>query len=375
MPRFIYAFLVFFIVSCSKQPSKEVKKPVLVEAVRVVPRTIPLHLSYIATVHSSHIVELRARVEGYLEKILYDEGSLVKKGDLMFVLDQRPFEDEVKKVKGQLARKEAFLWNTEQTKKRMIPLYQQNAVSQKDYDQALAEELEAKADVTSTLAQLAKAKLNLSYASIEAPVTGLASRAKYREGALIAPCGENLLTTIYVIDPIWVNFAVSEGDILKIQKEVQEGRARFPKDMDFIIDVQLADGQLYPASGHIDFTDPALQQTTGTMMVRAVLPNPNSLLRPGQFVRAIVKGITRPNAIAIPQKAVLQGQKGTFVYVINRNNQAEIRPVITGDWVGNDWVILSGLKRGDVVITEGINKVQNKTDVTVTRWKQRKGDV
>lgn len=338
--------------------------PVPVSVVRVEPRTIPADFEYIGAGQSSHIVEIRARVEGYLESIDYKEGSMVQKGDLLFVLDQRPFQAAVDSAKGTVEKEKAVLWNAQQIKNRMIPLYQQHAVSQRDLDDAIARELAASANVQTANADLYQAELNLGFASITAPVTALSSQAKYREGALINPGSENLLTTLYVVDPIWVNFSISESDILKIKRDVASRKLAWPKEMNFQVEAILSDGTVLPAEGSIDFANPALQQSTGTMLIRAVLPNPKLLIYPGQFVRAVVKGATRPNAITVPQTAVQQGDQGIFVYVVE-GGKAVMRPVEAGDWYQNDWIIDNGLASGDLVITQGVNRVQNHTPVAI----------
>lgn len=356
--------MLSFFGGCDKA-AQGVKPPIPVMVMQVVPQTIPANFEYVAVAESSHIVELRARIEGYLDSIVYKEGSLVQQNELMFVIDQRPFIDKVHMAEGELDRQKAKLWDAEQTKNRMVPLYKQNAVSQKDLDNALSQELAAQASVVIAEANLEQARLNLSFASIQAPVTGLASQAKYREGALISPGPNSLLTTLYVIDPIWVNFSVSEGDILKARAEVGKGLLRYPNKMQFKIEVVMADGTTFPAEGNIDFTDPALQQSTGTMLVRAVLPNPKGWLKPGQFVRAVIKGAIRPGAIIVPQTAVQQGQNGIFVYVVNSQGKAELRAVETGDWYRDYWIITKGLKKGDLVIAQGVNRVHNGADVHV----------
>ncbi len=364
---FASALIICLFASCNK-PQQKPLAPFSVSAMHVVPMTIPADLQYIGVGESSHIVELRARVEGYLTNIAYQEGSLVHNGDLMFVLDQRPFVASLDMAKGELARQKALLWNAQQMKKRMVPLYEKNAVSQRDLDNAIAEELAANADVMTAQAKVEQAELNLGFASITAPVTGMASRAIFREGALISPGPNSLLTNIYVIDPIWINFSVSEGDILKARDEAARNLFKYPENMAFTIEVILADGTVMPAKGTVNFVDPALQQSTGTMLVRAILANSKGWVRPGQFVRVIIKGATRPGAIIVPQTAVMQGQNGIFVYVVNTQGEAEIRPVEVGDWYLDYWIIQSGLKEGDVVITEGGSRVQNKMPVTIKTW-------
>lgn len=361
----IFFFGALLLLSSCSAKKQLPPPPIPVSVVEIIPQTIPVNFEFVGVAESSHIVELRARVEGYLEQIDYKEGSFVEKDKLMFVLDQRPFIDDVNMAKGELEQKLAKLWDAQQIKNRMIPLYEQNAISQRDLDNALADELAEEADVQTAIAKLQKAELNLSFASIQAPVSGMASKAKYREGALISPGPDSLLTTMYVVDPIWVNFSVSEGDILKARMERAKGLIQYPENNSFAIEVVLADGTLMPAEGVIDFTDPALQQSTGTMLVRSVLPNPNKWLLPGQFVRVVVKGAIRPNAIIVPQSAVQIGQNGIFVYVVDKNNKVELRPVVTGDWYLDYWVITHGLNKGEVVIANGMNRVQNGSLVQI----------
>lgn len=367
MSKWISVILALALCSCQKSAAPQ-RGPVPVTAIKVVPATIPCNFEYVAVAESSHIVELRARVEGYLEKIAYEEGGLVHAGDLMFVLDQRPFIAQLDMAKGELAKEKAVLWNAQQSKNRMVPLYEANAVSQKDLDDAIAQELAADANVMTAQANVEKAALNLGFASLESPVTGMAGRSIFREGALISPGPNSLLTNIYVIDPIWVNFSVASGDILRAKAELLKGTLIFPPDSNFQIEIIMPDGSVLEAKGRVSFADPALQQSTGTMLVRSVLDNPDGWLRPGQFVRARVVGAIRPNAIFVPKTAVLQGQKGQFVYVINDKNEAEVRPIVPGDWYEDYWIITEGIKAGDVVIVQGVNKVQNKTPVEITTW-------
>lgn len=359
----IVSFL--FLVGCHKA-QKPMMPPVPITAIRMEPQTVPANFEFVGVGESSHIVQLRARVEGYLESINYKEGGMVKTDELMFVLDQRPFIAVVESTQGQLDRQLAILWNAQQTKARMVPLYKQNAVSQRDLDNAIAEELAAGASVATATADLYKAKLNLGFASISSPVNGMAGQAKYREGALIAPGpgDQNLLTTIYVVDPIWVNFSVSDNDLLKLKQDVASQRVRLPDNKNFHIEAILADGTAVPAEGSIDFMNPAIQQSTGTMLIRAVLPNPKVLIYPGQFVRVVVRGAIYPNGMLVPQTSVIQGQNGTFVYVVE-NGKAVSRPVTPGDWYLNYWIIDKGLKPGDVVVVQGVNKIQNGSSVAI----------
>ncbi len=321
-------------------------------------QTIPAIFEFVGVIQSSHEVDIRARVTGYLDTIAFVEGSEVRKGDLLFQIDPRPFQTTLAKNRAQLAREEAVYWQAKRAVERFMPLYEQKAASQRDLDNAIAQQMSAEAQVMAARAQVADAELNLSYTTIASPLDGLTSQATYRVGSLISP-GEDLLTTVSLLDPIWVLFSISEQDALKSRDAIEKKRLVFPPQNEFVIELILADGSLYPEKGVVNFASPSYSQKTGTMTIRAVLPNPDALLRPGQFVRVKIYGATRPNAIVVPQQAVLQGQKGPFVFVVNPDNRLEVRPVILGPWDGqNNWVIYEGLTAGDLVVVEGVNKMQ-----------------
>lgn len=366
MHLFKALILLLCLFSCSERGEKPPEiMPVEVTVFTVVPKTIPAVFEYVGVAQSSHPVEIRARVEGYLDKIAYTEGEIVRKGQLLFQIDPRPFVAALDNAKGLLARYEAELWDAKQAVERFKPLYEKKAASKRDLDNATAQELASQANVDSAKAQVREAELNLSYTVIRSPINGVSSKSNFREGALITPGANGLLTILYVINPIWAYFNVSDGDLLKYRDELSKGQLAFPKDMNFDVELVLSDGTIFASKGKVNFTDPSLQQSTGTMLVRAEFANPENLLKPGQFVRAKVLGATRPNAIIIPQKAVLQGQKGMFVYTIDENGKAEMRAVRPGDWYENYWIIKSGLKVGEKVIIEGVNKVQNGMPVII----------
>lgn len=352
-----FVFFLFFAVlySCTSKEigKKEVSVDVITET--VVSKTIPAVFSFVGVAKSSHEVEIRARVEGYLESVDYKEGAFVKEGDLLYTLDKRPFEAAVQNAKGELAKQKAVLWNAKKSLERLEPLFKQNAASKKDLDSATADDLTAKAELQSAKAKLLQAELNLSYTTIKSPISGLSADTNYKEGALITPGANALLTTISVVDPIWVYFSVSENERLKLKKEEDEHRLIFPED-DPQIELVLADGSIFPQKGKVNFASPSIDQKTGTMSVRASLPNPGNVLMPGQFVRINVLGALRQNAIVIPQKALLEGKNGMFVYVV-ADGKTAISNVEVGDWYENGWIIKSGLKDGDVVIIEGVNKI------------------
>jgi membrane fusion protein (multidrug efflux system) len=201
-----------------------------------------------------------------------------------------------------------------------------------------------------------QAKLNLGYTTITTPVTGLSSYARVQDGAYLNP-QNSLLTYVAQVDPIWLNFTLSENDILARKSGISSGKLRPPPDQDFVVEALLADGSIFPHKGHISFADAEFNRETGTYLVRASLPNPEAALRPGQFVRVRVSGDVRPNAILIPQQAVLTGAQGHFVFVIGKDSKAAVRGVKVGQWLGKEWFIEEGLEAGDVVVTEGVMKL------------------
>ncbi len=358
--------LLTLAVSCQDQKHEQ-SPPQTVEVTvfETNANTIPAIFEYVGVVQSSHPVEIRARVEGYLDKIAYTEGELVRRGQLLFQIDPRPFVAALDNAKGLLARYEAELWDAQQAVARFKPLYEKKAASKRDLDSATAQLLASEANVDSAKAQVREAELNLSYTVIRSPINGVSSKSNFREGALITPGSNGLLTTLYVIDPIWAYFNISEGDLLKYREEVAKGQLIFPKDLRFDVELVLSDGSLFSSRGKVNFADPSLQQTTGTMLVRAEFANPDNQLRPGQFVRAKVLGAIRPNAILIPQKAVLQGQTGMYIYTVNQDNKAERKVVVPGDWYKSYWIIKSGLQAGERVVVDGVNKVQNNTQLKI----------
>lgn len=360
--------LVVFVMmtACSRDESLEDTSPsVIVKTLTIEPQTVPAVFEYVGFAQSSHPVEIRARVEGYLDEINYTEGAFVKKGELMFQLDPKPLEASLDNAKGMLAQQEALLWNATRSVDRLQPLYDQKAASRRDLDDALAQKLAAEAAVQSAKAKIKEAELSLGYTSIHSPVDGLAEESNYREGALITPGQTSLLTTVSVIDPIWINFSVSEGELLKSEEEIKTKQLEMPKDMNFEVEAVLANDVTFPLKGKVSFASPTIDPKTGTMSVRAVLPNPTGVIKPGQFLRVRILGAVRPDAILVPQRAVLQSAKGMFVYVLGDGGKAEIRFVTAGDWYGNDWIITSGLKQGDQVIIDGVNKVQPGSPVEV----------
>jgi membrane fusion protein (multidrug efflux system) len=346
-------------VACSKQAPAPERPAPEVTVITIAPQTIPFSPTFVAQTESSRQVNIVARVSGFLERIEYQEGELVKQGQVMFTLDTKPFVAQLNAAQGELQSQQARLVTAEATYGRVKPLTDQDALPLTDLDRAKGELDSAKAAVFSARAKVEEAQLNLGYATIASPVTGLAGRALQRQGAFVNSMADSAnLTYVAAIDPIWVNFSISQNQMARWQALVKKGELVRPTNENYDVDILLPGDVKYPYRGKISFSDPSFSQDTGSFMVRAVLPNPKLELRPGMFVTAIVRGATRPNAIVIPQLAVQQGNNGHFVYVVGASSLAELRPVVVGDYVGDkDILISAGLQGGDRVVVEGVLKV------------------
>lgn len=363
-PFISFALLVLF-SACSTEQKAPPPPPVNVTNYVVERETIPAVFDFIGFAESSHPVEIRARVEGYLDKITYTEGKMVKQGELMFQLDPKQFEAKVEEAKGELAKEQAILTNAKLTVDRLTPLYQQKAASKKDLDNAIANQLASEGSIQALKANLLNAQINLGYTTITSPVTGLAGKSRFFEGALINPSNNSLLTTVSVLDPIWVYFTVSDTDILRGKTQTADKSIVFPKEHEFVVEAIMSDGSVFPYKGKVDFSSPSYDQGTGTLQVRAVFNNPEGDLLPGQFVRVKVYGAERPNAIVVPQRALMQKKGGMFVYLINKDNKVVAQDIGAGEWYKDYQIVTEGLMPGDQVIVDGINKVRPGMEVRV----------
>ncbi len=335
-----------------------------VSVLEVHPKDTPVTFEFVGSTSSSQQVEVRARVDGFLDERLYQEGSIVKKGDVMFRMDAKPFEAQLAAAKAALAEQEARLWTARANLKRVRPLAKANAVSKKDLDDAQGRVNSAAAAVEMAKADVETAELNLGYTTIYAPVTGASSFARIQNGAYVS-APNSLLTYVARLDPIWVDFSISEDDVLRARKERKTGLLKVPGKSRYEVEIVLADGSIYPETGEIFFTDANYSTETGTFLIRATFSNPDQSLRPGQFVRVRLKGATRPNAILVPQKAVLQGAKGFFVWIVDKDGKAQIRNVEVGSWQGDNWFITRGLSAGERVVTEGIIHLSANAPVSI----------
>ncbi len=351
------------LAACGDKPGgQQGFPPAPVSVLTVTPADVPVEFEYVGQTAGFREVEIRARVTGILMKRNYTEGGLVKAGQSLYTLDLAPYQIAAAKAEAALASAEARLAQSQRQAARLKPLIEANAVSQKDYDDATSGAQVAAANVKSARAQLNQAKLNLQYARVDSPITGMTSRSLKSEGALVSG-PDVLLTTVTQVDPIYVNFGIPDSDQLKLQRDIAAGALTLPAGGELDVQVKSADGSLYGKSGKLTFSDVRINPATGMSDARSALPNPDTALRPGMFVRVRLSGATRVGAFRVPQRAVLESPTGNgkIVYVLGSDgkggNIAELRPVEVGEWLGDSWIVRSGLKSGDRVITEGTAKI------------------
>ena len=327
---------------------------------------LPVSWEYVGQTAGSREVEVRARVTGILMSRNFKEGERVKKGQSLFTIDPKPFEAALARAVADLAAVEARLEQARRNAARLKPLYAEKAVSQKENDDAVSAEAIGAADVQAAQARLTEARLNMAYTKVEAPVSGITTRALPSEGTLISGPGV-LLTSVVQVDPIWVNFGIPDNEQARIQKDVQAGTLKLPRA--FEVELRLADGSIYAHKGKLDFSDVRVSTATGTREARAEVPNPDGALGPGQFVRVVLKGASIPSAVMVPQRSVMEGPQGKFVYVVDDKSTAQARPVEAGQWAGDRWIITSGLKGGERVIVDGVMKIGPGAPVKVAEQK------
>ncbi|HEY2024674.1 efflux RND transporter periplasmic adaptor subunit [Paraburkholderia sp.] len=348
---------IALLASCKKAPPPPKAAEPEVTVMTVTQQDTPVDFEFTAQTQSSREVEIRSRVDGFLDKRVYVEGQMVKTGQTMFQMDQKPFEAALQTAKGQLAQQQARHEVAKSNLARVEPLAAQNALSKKDLDDAVGNEKQSAAAVIAAKGEVDTALLNLGYTTIKSPLTGLSSFARQQDGSYVTATSNGLLTYVYQLDPMWVNFSISENEMLRYRDQIAAGRLKFPAHNDFIVHLVLADGTTFADQGHIDFANPAFNTETGTFLVRAVFANPKGVLRPGQFVRARVSGAIRPNATLVPQRAVLQGSKSHFVWVVDDQQKAHQRVIEVGDWRAEQWFVSDGLKAGERIVVDGALRV------------------
>jgi membrane fusion protein, multidrug efflux system len=373
LPLLALGAALLLVAGCGKEEKKDVARPPLeVTALTVTPRDVPVTSVYVAQTQSSQAVTIAARVSGFLDKRVYTEGAVVKARQVLFQMDPKPFQAQVDGAAAALQRNQAAFEVAKANLARTKPLAQQNALSQKDLDDAQGQYEQTAAAVAQSKASLESAKLDLSYTTITSPVDGVSSFAAVADGTYVN-AQNSQLTTVSVLTPMWINFSVSENEMERIRMQVQKGLLKLPEGSQFVVEIELVDGSLFPFKGKITFADPSYNSQTGTFLIRASVDNPKGVLRPNQYVRTRLSGAVRPNAILVPQRAVQQGAKGHFVWVVNKDSKAELRPVVVGDWYGDSWFIAQGLAAGDQVVVDGTLRLAPDAPVKVTVYTPKPG--
>lgn len=355
--------IVIPFAGCSKK-AKQPQREAEVTVMTVKQGDTPMAFEFVAQTQSSHEVQIRARVSGFLEKRVYMEGAVVKKGSTLFLMDKKPFQAQVNAAAAALTRQKSNHETARRNLERVKPLAEQNALSQKDLDDAKRNFETTAAEVEQAKAQLEMQQLDLSYCTITSPITGITSAAMVQDGAYVNQ-QNNQLTTVSILSPMWVNFSISENDVKRYADRIASKQIIPPRNDNYEVEIILVDGSIFSEKGMITFAAPSYDAKTGTFMLRTTFPNAKGYLRPNQYVRARMKGAVRANAVLIPQRAVQQGAKGHFVWVVNKEGKAEFRPVTIGDWYGNDLFIDSGLRSGEQIVVDGVLGVRQGEPVKI----------
>lgn len=348
------------------QTSPPSPPPPSVDIVTVAATAVPNIVELPGRVEAVRTAEVRARVDGIVERRFYEEGSDVRAGQPLFRIDPRERRADYEASLATLQRNRATAANAQQVVTRYTPLVGQQAISKQEYDAAIAQSRTGLADVANARAQVARARLALDYTSVTAPIRGRVGRAEVTEGALVSGTAGTLMTKVEQIDPIYVNFSQSSNEVLQLRRRAAAGQIRLPDLKNIAVRLILEDGTKYGLEGRMDFADFAVDQSTGTVSLRADFRNPSRFLLPGQFVRARINAGINPNGIQIPQRAVTVSEKGASVMLVGPNNVATPRPIKVGELVGGKWIVTSGLRPGERVIVNGLQKVRPGSPVTVT---------
>jgi membrane fusion protein (multidrug efflux system) len=345
-------------------PAPQAPPPPDVGVVTLHRADIPITLAYAGRVAGYRTVEIRPQVSGIIMKREFTEGDRVKQGDVLFRIDPRPYQAALDRSTAQLGQARATATQNEENHKRIQELIGRGVATQKQMEDAQAARDLSKAAVQAAEADLATANLNMEYTTIRAPVSGPTMLTSPAEGSLVQ-AQQTLLSTIWQLDPAYVNFSVTDAEYRDF-RSFEASRGRPLTDDDIWVKLQYGDGQTYPVNGKVNVSSQTVDQRTGTLQIRAIFPNPDGAILPGQFVRIVLGGITLPSAFIVPAKAVSQGPQGTFVYLVNDKNAAEVKPVKLEREVKDGWIVRDGLNDGDQVIADGVMRVRPGATVKPT---------
>lgn len=362
----LLSFIFLTLIGCHKSQDQQGMPPntaLPVAVLEVNPTTVAITGEAVGQTEGAKEVEVRPRIGGILLKRKYNEGSAIKAGQSLFLIDPEPYKIALSQAKAQLDQSIARAEQAKREKKRLESLIDSQSISQRDFDNATSDEAFSIAAVSQARANLKQAELNLSYTNVTAPVDGISGRFQFSEGALVS-ANTSLLTTLVQINPIWVRFSFSDNELKALGGVLNEKNIGE-------VSLVLPDGSEYSKKGKINFAATQIDPTLGTQQLRATFENNEQQILPGQFVRVRVTSGKKDGVFLVPQLAVLNSDQGRFVFVVNEKNQANPRPVVTGEWKGQDWVILNGLKSGDKVIVNNLIKVRPGMPVTIMPTPQK----
>ncbi len=346
-----------FGLACEKKQAAVAPPPPEVMVAEVVQRDVPIVMELVGQTKGSEDVEIRARVEGFLDDVAFTEGSIVTKGQLLYRIDPKTLQANQATAQADLATWQSRLVKTENDVKRLTPLAAQQAVSQQELDNAVAAENAARAQVAAANAALDRARIDLGYATVTSPIDGLVGTTLVKAGNLVGRGESTLLTTVSKLDPILFRAGISEAEYLRLARRVDEIRKEMggkPAPIELV----LADGTVHPQTGKLDVVERAVDAATGTLTIQFKFPNPGGVLRPGQYGRARFVLETRKNAMLVPQRAVQELQNLYNIAVVGSDNKVAIKTVTVGPRVGSLWVITSGITPSDRVVVEGLQRLR-----------------
>jgi membrane fusion protein (multidrug efflux system) len=321
-------------------------------------KTVPVEYEYVGVSEASKTVEVRARVQGFLETRDFQEGAHIAQGARLFTIDPRSFKADLQIAQARVEQAQSALKLAQQEVRRLQSVRDPGSIAQADMDQKLAAEANAAASLRLAKAQMAKAELDLSYTEVAAPLTGYVGKALKEIGSFVDSGQNSLLAVMQQVDPVYVSFQVTEKDFLGAREAVEKGLVALGAGVaEPYIEITLLDGSMCSVRGRLNYENASVNTQTGTVELRGTFENADRKIKPGQFVKVHVRGWERPNTLTVPQRSVSQSPQGAFVYVVGEAKVAERRPVRMGEWAGRDWIVLDGLKPGEQVILDGLAKV------------------
>jgi len=352
------AVLLALTIGACSHSAPPAPQPAEVGVVTAQPTNFPVTRDYPGRLAATLTAQVRARVTGIVLQRVYREGTDVKAGDVLFKIDPAPLQASLRQAQGQLAQAQATARNADLSATRSKELGAKGVLAKQDVDNAIAAAAEADAAVKAAQANVENAKINLGYATVTAPISGRAGMANVTQGALVSPTDTNPLTTVQVIDPIYANFSEPMAEVEQLRKAEKAGTLALATPDKVRVKIELPDGSMYPLAGTLDFTDLAVDPSTGAVDLRAIVPNPDHTLLPGMFVKIRLSLATLHGAFLLPQGAILRDNEGAYVYVVGADDKIVEKRVDLGDQRGADWIVQRGLDAGAKVVVSGVQKAQ-----------------